>query len=857
MKMWPRPASGERTRLACWFWRPAKTIFQKSSQWRRRHCRHARRVRSPALRACALCLLGIVSSIAVWLALPKPPLLHEISFSQSVRDRNGQLLRVTLTTDQKFRIWTPLHNISPALIDATLRFEDKYYTRHPGVNPIALARSAFDLIRFRRATAGGSTITMQLARLRFHLRTRTISGKFAQIVRALELERHYSKAEILEAYLNLAPYGRNIEGIGAASQIYFGKTPAHLTAPEAVALSVIPQSPSRRALFADRENQSVNYAQNSWYDRAGYGAQASGLWGGQASSPPPDGLAAASLPLSLNGEFSARDFSAHAQGDIKMLAPHFVQQVLELVGTPREACPERSRRSVRSAQRGNSGEIVTTLDLEKQEVIERRVSDYIAANRARGIQNAAALLIDSRTMDVLAQIGSADFSNNDINGQVDGTRSPRSPGSTLKPFVYALALERGLIHPLSILADAPHSFGEYNPENFDREFLGPIRATDALARSRNIPAVALAARLSHPALYEFLKTADVSLPHPESFYGLALPLGGGEVTMQDLVRLYAALANNGELRPLRHASDDPVVRQGRRILSPEAAFLALEMLGNVPRPEMNCADAGRTDPVFWKTGTSHGFHDAWSIAVFDHYVLGVWIGNFDGRPNGAFVGRTAAAPLLFQIIDSLRTSWPEPSQPHLLPPGANLKRVEFCAVSGDLPEPFCTQRVEGWFIPGVSPIKTCDVHREVLVDVATGLRVPIDDGTRELRRDVYEFWPGELLTLFERAGLPRKAPPPFLPDTATEFLARTGNPPRIIAPASGGAREILSSASAAIPLRAKAEADVHEIYWFANKAFIGRSLPTDVISWKSAPGHYELTALDDHGRSGSCTVTVR
>jgi penicillin-binding protein 1C len=776
----------------------------------------------------SLVLIALLSACAVstWMTLPKPPLLEGISFSQSVRDHHGKLLRVTLTADQKFRIWTPLYNISPALIDATLRYEDKYYARHPGVNPIALARSAFDLIRFRRVTAGGSTITMQLARLRFHLHTRTVSGKFAQILRALEIERHYSKAEILEAYLNLAPYGRNIEGIGAASQIYFGKKPAYLTAPEAVALSVIPQSPSRRALSTDRENQSVNYAQNNWYDRAGYDMN---------------------LPL------SPRLFQARANPDARMFAPHFVQQVLELklIGTPR--CGVR----IDPIHPDHSGEIVTTLDLAKQQLIERRVSDYIAANRARGIQNAAALLVDSCTMDVLAQIGSADFSNNDINGQVDGTRSLRSPGSTLKPFVYALALEQGLIHPLSILADAPHSFGEYNPENFDREFLGPIRATDALARSRNIPAVALAARLSHPALYEFLKKADVSLPHPESFYGLALPLGGAEVTMQDLVRLYAALANSGELRPLRRTSDDPVAPKGRRILSPEAAFLALEMLGNVPRPEMNCADTSHTDPVFWKTGTSHGFHDAWSIAVFDHYVLGVWIGNFDGRPNGTFVGRTAAAPLLFQIIDSLRATWPEPSQPHLPPPSANLKRVEFCAVSGDLPEPFCRQRVEGWFIPGVSPIKTCDVHREVLVDVATGLRVPIDDGTRELRRDVYEFWPGELLTLFERAGLPRRTPPPFLPDTATEFLARTGNPPCIIVPASGGIREILSSASAAIPLRAKVDADVHKIYWFANKAFIGRSLPTDVVPWKSAPGYYELTALDDHGRSGSCTLTVR
>src|SRR5438270_1670749 len=238
--------------------------------------------------------------------------------------------------------------------------------------------------------------------------------------------------------------------------------------------------------------------------------------------------------------------------------------------------------------------------------------------------------------------------------------------------------------------------------------------------------------------------------------------------MQDLVRLYASLANNGELRPLRYrgaASPEPP----KKILLPEAAFLTLEMLGNVPRPEMNCADGSRSAPVYWKTGTSHGFRDAWSIAVFDHYVLGVWVGNFDGRANPAFVGRTAAAPLLFQIIDSLRASWPEPNVPHLPPPGANLKRVEFCALSGDLPNEHCTQRVEGWFIPGMSPIKTCDVHREVLVDKKTGLRVPIDDGTRGLRREVYEFWPGEFLTLFEQAGVPRKTPPPFLPETGSEL----------------------------------------------------------------------------------------
>jgi len=276
---------------------------------------------------------------------------------------------------------------------------------------------------------------------------------------------------------------------------------------------------------------------------------------------------------------------------------------------------------------------------------------------------------------------------------------------------------------------------------------------------------------------------------------------------------------------------------------------------NQPRPEISPVYLDQAAPFFWKTGTSHGFRDAWSIAVFNHYVLAIWIGNFDGRPNSAFIGRTAAAPLLFQIIDSLRTTWPEPNESHLPPPGVNLKRVEFCAISGDLPESFCTQRVEGWFIPGVSPIKTCDVHQEVLVDAASGLRVVRDDGTRQLRREVYEFWPTELLAIFRRAGVPRKLAPPFLPDTDPEMAARTGNPPRIISPSMG--HTILLAQATMIPLQAKADADVHEIYWFADKTFIGKACPQDVLAWKASAGNYELIALDDHGRSSSSAVTVQ
>src|SRR6185295_2961118 len=245
--------------------------FTQRIRRRGRRRQQARRLRSPELSVHIVRLSIALACMfaAIWFFLPKPPLLEGISFSQSVRDRNGKLLRITLSADQKFRIKTPLQNISPELINATLRYEDKYYSQHPGVNPIALGRCAVELIRSGRPIAGGSTITMQVARLRFHLRTRTISGKLTQIVRAVQLERHYSKNQILEAYLNLAPYGRNIEGAGAASEIYFDKTAARLTSPEAVALSVIPQSPTRRALSSDRDNGFVSGAQNMWYRRAG------------------------------------------------------------------------------------------------------------------------------------------------------------------------------------------------------------------------------------------------------------------------------------------------------------------------------------------------------------------------------------------------------------------------------------------------------------------------------------------------------------------------------------------------------------------------------------------------------------
>ncbi len=762
-------------------------------------------------------LLGILFAALFlgWWCLPRPPLLDGVGWSRQVFDRDGRLLRVTLSPDGRFRLWTPLAAVSPEVVRAAEWQEDRYYRFHPGVNPVAALRSALAFCRGGgHARAGASTISMQLARLRFGLRTRTVHGKLRQMFCALQLERHYSKAQLLEAYLNLAPYGHNVEGIGAASRLYLGKTPLELTRPEAVALSVIPQSPTRRAPRVDHENPALTAAQSRLYDRL----EAAGATDADPARP----YRLAAIP---------RVF----------LAPHFTTQVLAAPGT---------------------GDLRTTLDLDLQRTLESAVGRYLAANRARGFVNGAALLVDTRDMEVLAQVGSADFNDPAIDGQEDGTHRPRSPGSALKPLIYALAMDQGIIHPLSLLSDAPRRFGDYNPENFDREFAGPISATDALVRSRNVPAVALAARLRQPTLYGLLRAAGVRLPHAESFYGLALPLGGAEVTGEDLARLYAALANGGVLRPLRRTLDAAPAGPAVRLCSPEAAFLTLDMLGHAVPPGLPAPD--RAFPVAWKTGTSHGFRDAWCVGVCGHLVLTVWIGRFDGRGNAEFVGRTAAAPLFFRVLDALRAAGvARPSLPGP-PPGANLRRVELCAVSGQLPTAACQHRTQGWFIPGVSPIEPCAIHRTLLLDAASGRRVGFDDGTRTLRREVFEFWPADLRELFARAGLPRRVPPPFLPGAeggrGEDAAAHGAGRLRILSPRTDTVYQLRPGdpAGGGPVLRVQTEADATRVYWFEGRNFLGQSTAQEGLVWPAArPGTWRVSAVDDRGRADACNVSLQ
>lgn len=764
-------------------------------------------------------LVVIIFLFLVQVIIPKPPLREGLSLSRALYDRNGKLLRLTLSSDDKYRLWLMRSQFSRTLIAVTLLREDKFFYWHRGINPVSLVHAAWNTyINGRRS--GGSTITMQLARLRFNIKSHTIPGKLYQIVRAFQIELKYSKDEILEAYLNLAPYGGNIEGAGAASLIYFGKRAKDLTLAEASTLVVIPQSPSRRTLYSS--NQYLGLSADF------INARESLLMKWIMKHPQDrEEVPIATVPLEIQGPDS-----------LPFHAPHF-SDALILEDIPPTA------------------HIHTTLDLDLQNLLERKIKNYIETQHNVGITNAAALLIDYRSMEVLAAVGSADYFNNDIQGQVNGCRAKRSPGSALKPFVYALGMEQGLIHPMTMLKDAPASFGGFNPENFDGDFKGPIKVKDALIHSRNVPAVQVASQLANPDFYTFLKDAGVVLPYAASYYGLAPVLGGAEVTMEELVRLYAMLANGGILRSLRTRKDISSEEE-RRLLSPEACFLVFDILKDVPPPNQGYHKDWLRDslPVYWKTGTSYDFRDAWSVGVFGHYVLAVWLGNFDGEGNPALVGVKAAAPLFFTIIDALR---PHCSERHMSPfMSADVCEVEVCSVSGCLPGPHCPHRVRTWYIPGKSPIKRCDIHRLVLVDTKTE-RMVSPEHAENAQAHVYEFWPSDLLKIFRQAGIPRRVPPPVIQDSimsSGKFMP--GNAPQIMSPTSGVTYSIRvnSDNEQNIPLMAVTDADVRHIYWFADSQFLAKSKSEETFFWKPKLGQSVIRVVDERGRSDACSINV-
>jgi penicillin-binding protein 1C len=422
-------------------------------------------------------------------------------------------------------------------------------------------------------------------------------------------------------------------------------------------------------------------------------------------------------------------------------------------------------------------------------------------------------------------------------------------------------MKQGLIHPMTMLKDAPTPFGTYTPDNFDRVFAGPLSATDALIHSRNIPAINLAQELRDPSLHEFLVSAEVPVNPDPRHYGLSIVLGTAEVTMEEIVELYAALRNEGRFRKIRKTISSTPARQKeikhKAILEPEAAFLVLDMLSKNPNPTSGSEERWRLRPqsVAWKTGTSVGFRDAWAVGVFDNYVLAVWVGNFSGQGNSAFVGREAAGPLLFQLIESLakikdiELNEPAPSF------AMNVSKVEVCSVSGQLPHADCPHKKLSYFVPGKSPIKACTVHRRVDVDVATGKQVcPSFKG--KTKSQVYEYWPTDLLKLFKQAGIGRKIPPSLHESCQNPAYGDIG--PKILSPKAGIVYHLRTAGSDSkkIPLVAVSDGNVQAHKWYVNNNFVGEGRADNPLLWNAKSGNHTVRVVDDQGRASDVQVEV-
>lgn len=764
-------------------------------------------------RTTAVAVVAAAAVVLFLLLLPARPLLARVSFSRVFLDRDGGLLRIMLTEDEKYRVYHRLGEFPPEMIEAILFQEDRWFWIHPGFNPVTLVK-AFQTTYIRKERrAGGSTITMQLARMVYRINSRTIPGKIRQILAANWLEIRYSKREILEAYLNLVPCGGNIEGYPAAAWYYYRRDIASCSLSEILLLSVIPQDPLDRAPSAKSQPEELLRAREILFVR----------W---VQEHPEDASSALEIALPLA-----------VYADWPFQAPHLTDYLHHRI-TPEQ-------RTVK-----------TTLDPSLQLLTEREIARYLNQVRGKGVNNTAVGILDWTTMELVACVGSSDYFNYEIEGQVNGTAAKRSPGSTLKPFIYALAMEQGLIHPETMLKDAPTSFNEYTPDNYHKDFVGPIKAWRALVDSRNIPAIVLADQLHDPDLYDLLSCAGVSGLKDKGHYGLSIVLGSAEVTLLELLRLYAVLPNQGKLKGIRMIQEEGS-SESLAVLSPESCWITLDMLEKNPPPIETRPRYSEQSPVAWKTGTSIGFKDGWAIGVVDRYVIAVWVGNFDGYGNPAFNGRTTAGPLLFRIAYALLADIPRIERlPHSRPP-QSLRRVEVCEVSGAIPGPHCRRKMLTWYIPGVSPIAACSIHREIHIDTRTGYRTDEPVGPY-VKKEVREFWPTDLLALFEEAGLPRIIPPEYPPEQESFSTRDNGFKPRILSPLGKTTYVVRDypDRNRILTLAASADADAGTLFWFANDRFLGRTSPKGQLFWEPEPGLWMVTVLDSRGRADSVEIRV-
>lgn len=740
------------------------------------------------------------------------PLQLHVGYSQTITDRKGTVLHAFLTPDDKWRLYTELPEISQQLASVIVFKEDKFFYYHFGVNPISMVKALYyNTIKGRR-TSGASTITMQVARM-LQPKERSYANKLIEIFRAWQLEWHYSKAEILQLYLNLVPYGGNIEGIKAASVLFFGKLPEQLSPAQVTTLAIIPNRPSSLALGKNNEQTAI--ARNVWLKR-----------------------------FAQEGIFSSAELD---------------DALTEPLTASRQAAPNVAMHLSNRLKRlyKNQPIIKSCVDYHKQRQIEQLVANYIERQYTRRIRNAAVLVINNRTHQVEAYVGSADFFKPDDGGQVDGVRATRSPGSTLKPLLTALAFDRGLLTPQMRVADVPISFAGYSPVNYDQTYSGSVSYEYALSHSLNVPFVSLLERYGVADFVNALADAGCKqIREQRQVLGLSTILGGCGTSLAELTAMYSGFANGGRLySPQLVAADSTLLGSYTQICSAAAAYVVTDILDELTRPDMPQsmeASSMHLPQIAWKTGTSYGRKDAWSIGYNANYTVGVWTGNFSGEGVQELTGNNIATPLLFEVFNAIDYNSPA----HWSAPPKTLQRRWVCSETGLLPNTFCINKRMDSYLPGVSTAEVCQhlitvaVSKDESMSYCTAC-IP-NTGYHEA---TYDNLLPEIMSYYEQQHIPYRKIPAHNPQCERFFA--NGTPPRIIHPTDGLKYVLDVADNDQIMLGCNTAPDVHTVFWYANDVLIGESTPNKRLFFTPIVGKNSIVCVDDKGRQHRIYIEVQ
>jgi len=735
------------------------------------------------------------------------PLPDQVEYSTIVTDNKGEVIHAFLTRDQQWRMKTELGEISPLLRKTIIEKEDRYFYRHPGVNPFAMARAFFKNILHGHRTSGASTITMQVARS-LEPKRRTYWNKTVEVFRAFQLEWKYSKDEILQLYLSKVPYGGNIQGVKSASILYFKKNPDHLSLAEITALSIIPNRPS--SLVMGRNNDRIVEERNKWLHR----------WSAEGVFTPAEIADALAEPLTAS------------RGTVPGYIPHLAWK-LKKKGEPI---------------------IHTYIEMNKQLKIEKLVKDYSRTLALKNIHNAAVIVLDNQTHHIISYVGSADFHDSSDGGQVNGAAAIRQPGSTLKPLLYGLCVDAGLLTPKMTITDVPVNYEGYAPENYDRKFNGYVTMEYALGHSLNIPAVKSLKMLGKDKLVRKLSECDFrQVSRDQRKLGLSMILGGCGATLEELTGLYSIFSNDGKyVRPMMTTSADSGAR-ATRILSPAAAFIIDQTLSKVNRPDfpLNWESTVHLPKIAWKTGTSYGRRDGWSIGYNKKYTVGIWVGNFSGLGIPEISGANVATPLLFTVFNTIDYDDELPwfSQP----PDCDVRMV--CAETGLPPAGFCGHLVTDYFIPLVSPVKKCDNKAEVFVSAdekVSYCRSCLPPAG--YKKKLYLMVPPEMKEYYETNRIVYQKIPPHNPQCEKVF--REGGPV-VMSPSNGGEYLINRKDPEPLQLRCRVSNDVGKVYWYINDKFYKAGEAGSREFFVPDEGPVKISCTDDKGRNKNIWIRVR